>query len=74
MLVIDVTKGIQTQTAECMVIGEITRKPILVALNKIDLILSNKRDLTVEKVSHTIIFKIVIFEGNSILISIFLTQ
>ncbi|EFA75193.1 Selenocysteine-specific elongation factor [Heterostelium album PN500] len=35
-LVIDITKGIQTQTAECIVIGEITCKKAIVVLNKID--------------------------------------
>ncbi|CAK61959.1 unnamed protein product (macronuclear) [Paramecium tetraurelia] len=36
-LVIDVTKGIQTQTAECLVIGEILADKLIVVLNKIDL-------------------------------------
>jgi selenocysteine-specific elongation factor len=35
ILVIDVTKGIQTQTAECIVIGEITTEKMIVVLNKI---------------------------------------
>ena len=35
ILVIDVTKGIQTQTAECIVIGEITTDSMIVVLNKI---------------------------------------
>ena len=35
ILVIDVTKGIQTQTAECIVIGEITTDKMIVVLNKI---------------------------------------
>lgn len=34
LLVVDVTKGIQTQTAECIVIGEITTDTMVVALNK----------------------------------------
>jgi hypothetical protein len=33
--VIDITKGIQTQTAECLVIGEITTKKLVVVLNKV---------------------------------------
>ncbi|KAH8613603.1 Elongation factor Tu GTP binding domain [Trypanosoma vivax] len=36
VLVIDACKGIQTQTAECMVIGEVLCKPIVVVINKID--------------------------------------
>jgi selenocysteine-specific elongation factor len=50
ILVIDITKGIQTQTAECLVIGEITCNKMIVVLNKIDLIPENKRDITIEKV------------------------
>ena len=34
VLVVDVTKGIQTQTAECIVIGEIATSHMVVALNK----------------------------------------
>ncbi|RNF08236.1 putative selenocysteine-tRNA-specific elongation factor [Trypanosoma rangeli] len=36
ILVIDACKGIQTQTAECIVIGEVLCKPLLVVINKID--------------------------------------
>lgn len=35
ILVVDVTKGIQTQTAECIVLGEITTSHLVVVLNKI---------------------------------------
>eukprot|EP00040_Diaphanoeca_grandis_P000625 m.16042 g.16042 ORF g.16042 m.16042 type:complete len:559 (-) comp10843_c0_seq1:245-1921(-) len=38
ILVIDINKGIQTQTAECIVIGEVTSKPLIIVLNKIDMI------------------------------------
>jgi len=37
LLVVDATKGIQTQTAECLVIGEITCENLVVVLNKVDL-------------------------------------
>lgn len=50
LLVIDVTKGIQTQTAECLIIGEITCDRMLVVLNKIDLIEEAQRSATIEKV------------------------
>lgn len=53
ILVIDVTKGIQTQTAECLVIGEITCNKMIVVLNKIDLIPPQKRDISIEKVFVT---------------------
>lgn len=35
ILVIDVTKGVQTQTAECLVIGEITNEHMVIVLNKV---------------------------------------
>ena len=38
MLVIDINKGIQTQTAECIVIGEMLATNLTVVLNKCDLI------------------------------------
>ena len=36
VLVIDVSKGLQPQTVECLVIGEIINTHIIVAINKID--------------------------------------
>ncbi|KAJ1639557.1 P-loop containing nucleoside triphosphate hydrolase protein [Pavlovales sp. CCMP2436] len=38
LLVIDLTKGIQTQTAECLVVGELTADELIVVLNKQDLL------------------------------------
>ncbi len=49
-LVIDVNKGIQTQTAECLVIGEILTNNMIVVLNKIDLIPEAGRADKIEKV------------------------
>ncbi len=49
-LVIDVNKGIQTQTAECLVIGEILTNNMIVVLNKIDLIPEAVRADKIEKV------------------------
>jgi selenocysteine-specific elongation factor len=37
LLVVDATKGIQTQTAECLVIAEITTSNLIMVLNKVDL-------------------------------------
>jgi len=37
-LVIDISKGIQAQTAECIIIAELYLKKIIVILNKIDMI------------------------------------
>ena len=50
ILVVDVVKGMQTQTAECLVIGEITCDHMIVVLNKVDLIPPEKREAHVEKV------------------------
>uniref|UniRef100_H2YEH6 Selenocysteine-specific elongation factor n=1 Tax=Ciona savignyi TaxID=51511 RepID=H2YEH6_CIOSA len=49
VLVIDVIKGVQTQTAECLVIGEIVCNRMLVVLNKVDLLAPEKRQSAVEK-------------------------
>nr|CAB3241117.1 selenocysteine-specific elongation factor [Phallusia mammillata] len=51
VLVVDVIKGVQTQTAECLIIGEIICSKMLVVLNKIDLIPENKKVATIEKMS-----------------------
>ena len=53
MLIVDITKGFQTQTAECLVIGEITCDKMIVVLNKVDLIDEDKRNTTIEKVRPT---------------------
>lgn len=52
MLVIDITKGMQTQTAECLVIGEITCNKMIIVLNKLDIIPNEKQVSTVEKVDQ----------------------
>ena len=52
LLVIDVTKGMQTQTAECLVIGQITCEKMIVVLNKVDLLPEATRQTTVEKVQY----------------------
>lgn len=50
LLVVDITKGMQTQTAECLVIGEVMCKNMIVVLNKIDLLPPEKRSASIEKV------------------------
>ncbi|VDK43407.1 unnamed protein product [Taenia asiatica] len=50
LLVVDINKGFQTQTAECLVIGELTCDAMVVVLNKVDLIPSDQRDEKVAKV------------------------
>ncbi|XP_071960363.1 selenocysteine-specific elongation factor-like isoform X2 [Antedon mediterranea] len=51
MLVIDVTKGMQTQSAECLIIGEITCKKMVVVLNKVDLLPAQKKQATIDKMT-----------------------
>eukprot|EP01104_Vermistella_antarctica_P003531 TRINITY_DN1375_c0_g1_i3.p1 TRINITY_DN1375_c0_g1~~TRINITY_DN1375_c0_g1_i3.p1 ORF type:complete len:464 (+),score=100.51 TRINITY_DN1375_c0_g1_i3:696-2087(+) len=48
ILVVDSTKGLQTQTAEGLVIGELTASNMIVVLNKIDTIPESKRDATLK--------------------------
>jgi selenocysteine-specific elongation factor len=52
ILVVDITKGIQTQTAECIVIGEICSAPedVLIVLNKVDLIDEKVRTEKIQKI------------------------
>lgn len=51
LLVVDATKGIQTQTAECIVISELLiASTLVVALNKIDLVDDQKLTLVENKV------------------------
>ena len=44
ILVLDASKGVQTQTAECMVVGEVLGRPLLVVLNKCDEVLFRYND------------------------------
>eukprot|EP01135_Chromosphaera_perkinsii_P005157 Nk52_evm5s319 gene=Nk52_evmTU5s319 len=44
LLVVDATKGIQTQTAECLVIGEVTCRDMIVVLNKTDMLEDKDRE------------------------------
>ena len=50
----DATKGIQTQTAECLVIAEMTTKNLVVVLNKIDLFPEKERDIRLQEVERKI--------------------
>ncbi|XP_058144862.1 selenocysteine-specific elongation factor isoform X2 [Dasypus novemcinctus] len=51
MLVIDVTKGMQTQSAECLVIGQIACQKLVVVLNKTDLLPEGKRQAAVDRMT-----------------------
>jgi selenocysteine-specific elongation factor len=54
ILVIDIVKGIQTQTAECLVVGEITTDNLIVVLNKVDLLPEEGRDKEIERITGRI--------------------
>lgn len=54
LLVVDANKGIQTQTAECIVIGEITTDNLIIVLNKIDALPAEDREARLEKVAARI--------------------
>ena len=44
ILVVNVVKGFQAQTNECLVIGEITTDKMIVVLNKVDLLPEEERE------------------------------
>lgn len=54
LLVIDATKGIQAQTAEGLVVGEICASGLIVVLNKVDLVPLEKRAAHLEKLEKGI--------------------
>ncbi len=54
MLVVDITRGIQPQTAECLIIGEITTEHLIVVLNKVDLVPAEKREAYAKKATKMI--------------------
>nr|XP_016928064.1 selenocysteine-specific elongation factor [Drosophila suzukii] len=49
LLVVDAQKGIQTQTAECLIIGELLQKKLIVVINKIDVYPEDQRQSKLEK-------------------------
>jgi len=54
LLVIDATKGVQTQTAECLVIAEMTTQNLIVVLNKVDLFAQEEREDKLKEVEASI--------------------
>lgn len=52
LLVVDAQKGIQTQTAECLIIGELLQKKLLVVINKIDALPVEQRQTKLEKLRN----------------------
>ncbi|OZJ03798.1 hypothetical protein BZG36_03023 [Bifiguratus adelaidae] len=51
ILVIDATKGVQAQTAECLMIAEITTQNMIIVLNKLDLLPMEGRAEKLEKLT-----------------------
>ncbi|XP_037826139.1 selenocysteine-specific elongation factor [Lucilia sericata] len=49
ILVIDAQKGIQTQTAECIVIGELLQRKLIVVVNKVDLLEATQKVALLKK-------------------------
>uniref|UniRef100_A0A1B0FDH4 Tr-type G domain-containing protein n=1 Tax=Glossina morsitans morsitans TaxID=37546 RepID=A0A1B0FDH4_GLOMM len=49
LLVIDVQKGVQTQTAECVVIGGLLKRKLIVVINKIDLVEAQQQNIVLTK-------------------------
>lgn len=72
-LVLDIVKGMQTQTAECLVIGQITCHAMIVVLNKIDLIPAEKRQTAIDRVSFHCLFLCIMY-SNLKLFFIYLEQ
>ncbi|KXS20666.1 P-loop containing nucleoside triphosphate hydrolase protein [Gonapodya prolifera JEL478] len=54
LLVVDAVKGIQTQTAECLVLANLLHLPLLCALNKVDLFPAKGRDEAIQKATQRI--------------------
>jgi len=48
LLVVDINKGIQAQTAECLILAQITSDHLIVVLNKVDGIAPDKRSEKVQ--------------------------
>ena len=55
ILVVDANKGIQTQTAECIVIGEITTDKLIIVLNKCDLLPEAEREAKIERMKRRLL-------------------
>jgi len=54
ILVVDINKGVQTQTAECLVIAETLLNNLVVVLNKVDMIPEEKRVDKIKKMKENL--------------------
>ena len=55
ILVVDATAGVQPQTAECIILGELLSSCAVVALNKTDLFPEDKRMKLARKAGRTVL-------------------
>lgn len=69
ILVIDIQKGFEPQTGECLILGEISKKPMIIVLNKIDMIDESKRDSVIDKMTRKVskTLEMTIFKGSKII-------
>jgi len=69
MLVVDVTKGMQTQTAECLVIGEILCDKMIVVLNKVDMLPEAKQQTAIDRMTKKILKTLenTVFAGSPVI-------
>lgn len=49
LLVLDITKGMQTQSSECLILADVLASHLIVALNKVDLLTEDTRSAKIEK-------------------------
>jgi len=54
LLVVDIVKGFQTQTAECLVVAEIMTNKLIIVLNKIDLLPVENREKLIERAKQRV--------------------
>lgn len=49
LLILDVTKGMQTQSSECLILADVLASHLIVALNKVDMLSPETRPVKIEK-------------------------
>lgn len=49
LLILDVTKGMQTQSSECLILADVLASHLIVGLNKVDMLPPETRDIKIEK-------------------------
>lgn len=49
LLVLDITKGMQTQSSECLILADVLASHLIVALNKVDMLSEEQRQVKIDK-------------------------